>query len=84
MQNIIPLMCKVDDLKILHNLEDVIYMIAEIEYPHNWGYAKTQIGEHIVTQNEQVLYSALCALKGIIKKYKTTIDLSRVNLNEIC
>ena len=40
MQNLIPSMCKVDDIKILHNLEDVVYMIAEEEYPHNWEFAK--------------------------------------------
>ena len=40
MANIIPHMCKVDDLVILHNLEDVIYMIAEEEYPHHWEFAK--------------------------------------------
>ena len=84
MTNLIPLMCKVDDLKILHNLEDVVFMIADEEYPQNWGFVRDQIGEQIVSQNEQTLYAALCALKGIVKKYKTVVNLSRVHLNEIC
>jgi len=40
MANIIPHMCKVEDIKILHNLEDVIYMVAEEEYPHHWSFAQ--------------------------------------------
>ncbi len=75
-QNIIPHMTKCDDLTIIHHLEEVVYMIAKEEFPQNWGFAKDQIGELIVKQDEQVLYATLCALKGIVKKYKTVVDLS--------
>lgn len=83
MENIIDKMCQCENLSIIRDLEDSVYTIALNEYPHNWKGALVKIGENLTKQDEKLLYGTLCALKGIVKRYKTVQALERIPLHEI-
>jgi hypothetical protein len=48
MDQIIDKMCCCDNLQIISNLEDVVYVVALNEYPHNWKQALVKIGENLM------------------------------------
>lgn len=83
MNNIIEKMCVSDNLAIIKDLEDIVHLIAVHEYPHNWKNALIQIGDNLGKEDEQLLYGSLCALKGIVKRFKTKTKLEWIHLHEI-
>lgn len=83
MDNLIDKMCSCDNIQVLWDLEDVVYKVALNEYPENWRSALVKIGENLTKTDKQVLYGSLCALKGIVKRYKHVHGLERIHLHEI-
>lgn len=60
-----------------------MHVIAIEDYPERWPNVLMQIGENLTSDNTQVCYASLCALKSIIRKYQSKIGKERKPLLEI-
>lgn len=76
-------MTRCSDLQIMKTLEECVHLIAVEDYPEQWPGVLVQIGENLTSEEVQVCYSSLCALKAIIKKYQTQIGQYRAPLIDI-
>jgi hypothetical protein len=76
-------MTRCSDIRIVKTLEECVHLIAVEDYPEEWPGVLEQIGENLESEDVQVCYSSLCALKAIIKKYQTKIGKYRAPLIEI-
>lgn len=82
-ENIVPAMTQVTDLTIMDSLEECIHHIAYEDYPQEWPGVLEQVGERIVSDDAQVQYSSLLALKAIVRKYQNTLGAERSHLLDI-
>ena len=83
MENVIHKMCSSDNLQVISNLEDIVFQIAIHEFPETWTNALEVIGEYLTKDDALALYGALCALRGIVRRFKTTLGLERSHLHVI-
>lgn len=82
-ENLVIKICNSTDLSVIRNLEDSIFIVATQEYPSNWPNVLMQIGEYLVKEDDMQKFGALCALRGIVKRFKTVKGLSREPLFQI-
>ena len=71
------------DLTVIENLEECMHMIVLEDYPERWPDVLFQIGENLNSDNDQICYASLCALRAIIKKYQNKIGEERLPLVDI-
>ncbi len=81
-ENIVPKLQSSRDLQVASNLEDLVESIARVAFPQAWSDALLQIGEGLAG-DEGMLFGSLCALRGIVRVFKTSQGLERVALVEI-
>lgn len=82
-ENLVPSMTKCTNLTVMKNLEDCIYSIAVDDYPGNWDCVLMQIGESMNSDDDQVCYASLCALRAIVSTFKLSLGQERKPLIEI-